>query len=293
MKRLFLFAATNILVVLTIGVILRMLGVDQYIHARAGIPYEQLIVLSLVWGSTGSVISLFLSKTIAKWSTGAVVINAPRNEDERWLLETVRELSSRAGIGMPEVAIYESPDMNAFATGAFKNSSLVAVSTGLFRGMSREEISGVLGHEVSHIANGDMITMALMQGVVNSFVIFFSRLLRLVLSQRDEDGRRGHEGLAFLAEMLAQLVLTVLGTMLCAWFSRQREFRADAGSARLGGVAPMVHALQRLAGDDPAPLPGSLKAFGISGGIGTLFSTHPPLEARIRALRNSTDRQVN
>lgn len=285
-KRFLLFALTNVAVVVTIGFVVRVLGVDRVIEANSGINYQNLLVLSLLWGMGGSFISLLLSKTMAKWSTGAHLIKTPSNSDEAWLLDTVKDLAGKAGIGMPDVAIYDAPDMNAFATGAFRNSSLVAVSTGLLRGMSRQEVEAVLAHEISHVSNGDMVTMALMQGVVNAFVIFFSRLLRLVLSSRDENGRRSNEGLAFLAEIVAQVVLTLLGSILCAWFSRQREFRADAGAAKLRGPHSMIAALQRLAQGHSAPLPGSLKAFGIAGGMGQFFSTHPPIEKRIEALQS-------
>ncbi len=285
-KRVFLFLLTNVVVMGTISVLVRVFKLDQVFSAQGGLDYGRLAGLSLVWGFTGSVFSLLISKPLAKWSTGARVITQPANEQERWLVDTVRRQVEKVGLGMPDVAIYESPEVNAFATGAFRNSALVAVSRGLLGAMSREEVEAVLGHEVSHVANGDMITMTLMQGVVNSVVIFFTFLVRFALSSRS-NGRRTSPALVALVEWVVQVALTLLGTLLCAWFSRQREFRADRGAASLEGAPSMISALERLKSGRPSPLPGSLKAFGISGNMGALFSTHPPLDRRIAALRQA------
>lgn len=282
-KRVILFLLTNAAVMVTIMVLVRLLGLDRVLLEN-GIDYPRLIGLSLVYGFSGSIISLLLSKPMAKWTAGAEVITSPRNQIEAWLLETVRRQAQSAGIDMPEVAIFHSPSPNAFATGAFKNSALVAVSTGLLENMNRDEVEAVLGHEISHVANGDMITMTLVQGVINSFVVFVTFLVRIALSSRDERGRRDSGG-AYAISMLVQLVLTLLGSIIAAWFSRQREFRADAGGASLGSRQGMINALHRLGGFSPQPLPGRLKAFGIAGPIGALFATHPPLERRIAALQ--------
>ncbi len=288
-KRITLFLVTNLAVLLVLSVVLKVLehfGVFGPGFMRA---YGPLMVMAAVMGFGGSFISLFLSKTIAKWTTGAQVIEAPRNDSEAWLLDTVRRQAERAGIGMPEVAVYDSPDMNAFATGATKNSSLVAVSTGLLQGMRREEVEAVLGHEISHVANGDMVTLTLIQGVLNTFVIFFARiiggLIDSVLSRGDEE-RRGSGIGYWVTVMFTELVLGILASIIVAWFSRRREFRADSGGADLAGTRAMVSALQRLGrGREPEQLPESLRAFGIrGGGVLSLLSTHPPLEERIRVL---------
>jgi heat shock protein HtpX len=282
-KRWILFAVTNVVVMITIGILARVTGVDRIADAN-GINYVNLIVLSGLWGFSGSIISLLASKLMAKWSTGAKVIENAQTADELWLIQTVKSLSEKAGIGMPDVAIYDGAP-NAFATGAFKNSALVAVSTGLLQAMNREEVEAVLAHEISHVVNGDMITMALMQGVVNSFVVFATQLIRIFMRGRSNNNRGGVSALGWIAEMVAQMALTLLGSLLCAYFSRHREFRADAGAASLRGAGPMIAALNRLGGMTPTPLPGRLKAFGISGGRGSLFATHPPLEERIAALQ--------
>jgi heat shock protein HtpX len=282
-KRWFLFALTNVAVMVTIGLVTRLTGVDQVFNAN-GINYRNLIIISGLWGFSGSIISLLLSKTMAKWSIGAKVIEHPQSQNEIWLTQTVRALAEKAGIGMPDVAIYDAPDLNAFATGAFRNSSLVAVSSGLLAAMTKEEVEAVLGHEITHVSNGDMITMALLQGVVNSFVVFVTQILRIVLRSRNSRG--GVSSIInFGAEIVAQIALTLLGSLICAYFSRQREFRADAGSAQLRGAGTMIAALSRLGGVTPAALPGRFKAFGISGGVGAFFATHPPLQDRIAALQ--------
>jgi len=288
MKRIVLFLATNLAVVLVLTVVLNLLGVGRAVSA-GGINVGALAVFSLVVGFTGSIISLLLSKPMARWSTGARVIDQPQNATEQWLVDTVRKLAERAGIGMPEVAVYDG-EPNAFATGAFKNSALVAVSTGLLRGMQKEEIEAVLGHEVAHIANGDMVTLTLIQGVVNTFVVFLARVVGFfvdkVLLRSDTRGPGiGYMATVFVCEILFGLVASVI----VAWFSRQREFRADAGSAKLlGSALPMQHALARLGGLAPGALPSSLNASGIAGGgggWGALFATHPPMEQRIAALQ--------
>jgi len=288
MKRIFLFLATNIAVLVVMSVILSLLGVDKFL-TRAGLNLPMLLVFSIVVGFTGSIISLLMSKTMAKWSTGARVIDTPVNSTEVWLVNTVSKLAQRAGIGMPEVAVYEG-EPNAFATGAFRDSALVAVSTGLLQGMTKEEVEAVLGHEVAHIANGDMVTMTLIQGVVNTFVVFLSRVVGYFV---DSALRRSNDnsgpGIGYMVTvMVCQIVFGIGASMIVAWFSRHREFRADAGSAKLlGGPQPMINALARLGGISSAGLPQSMAAMGISDkpGFMELFSTHPPMEQRIAALR--------
>lgn len=287
MKRIFLFLATNIAVLVVLSIVLSLLGVDRFL-AGSGLNLPMLLVFSLVVGFTGSIISLLISKPMAKWSTGAHVIDAPANSTELWLLDTVQKLSDRAGIRMPEVAVYEG-EPNAFATGAFKNSALVAVSTGLLQGMTRDEVEAVLGHEIAHIANGDMVTMTLVQGVVNTFVVFLSRVVGYVVDRaisRDNSG----PGIGYMVTvMVCQVVFGIAASMIVAWFSRHREFRADAGSAKLlGSPQPMVKALARLGGVEPSRLPESVATLGIHDkpGFLDLFSTHPPIEQRIAALRN-------
>jgi heat shock protein HtpX len=292
MKRIVLFLATNLAVVLVLTVVLNLLGVGRTVSAQ-GINVGALAVFSLVVGFTGSIISLLMSKPMAKWSTGARVIDQPQNSTELWLVNTVRQLAERAGIGMPEVAVYEG-EPNAFATGAFKNSALVAVSTGLLQGMTRDEVEAVLGHEVAHIANGDMVTLTLIQGVVNTFVVFLARVVgffvdKVLLRGNDDRGPGiGYTVTVFVCEIVFGLVASII----VAWFSRQREFRADAGSARLlGSGMPMVRALTRLGGVHAGALPQTLQAFGIAGGNKgwtALFASHPPLEERIAALRATT-----
>jgi heat shock protein HtpX len=291
MKRIILFLATNLAVVLVLTIVLNVLGVGRAV-GPGGLNIGALAVFSLVVGFTGSIISLLMSKPMAKWSTGARVIEQPANSTELWLVNTVRALAERDGIAMPEVAVYEG-EPNAFATGAFKNSALVAVSTGLLQGMNREEVEAVLGHEISHVANGDMVTLTLIQGVVNTFVVFLARVVGYfvdqVLLRGNSDERRG-PGIGYVVTVFAcEIVFGIVASIIVAWFSRQREFRADAGSARLlGSSAPMQHALARLGGLHPGDLPRSMAASGIAnsgGGWGALFSTHPPLEQRIAALQ--------
>ena len=286
MKRIFLFLLTNVAVVAVLGIVTNLLGVNHYLTAN-GINYTSLLVYAFVIGFTGAIISLLMSKTMAKTSMGLHMIDQPRNADEAWIVETVRKLATTAKIGMPEVGIYEG-EPNAFATGAFKNSALVGVSTGLLQGMTRDEVEAVLAHEVAHIANGDMVTMTLIQGVMNTFVVFLSRVIGSLV-----DGflRRGDDnsgpGIGYMiTTMVLDLVLGFLAAIIVAWFSRQREFRADAGSAQLMGQRqPMINALHRLGGMQPGALPQSMQAFGITGGLGKLFSTHPPLEERIARLQ--------
>jgi heat shock protein HtpX len=289
MKRIVLFLATNLAVVLVVSLVLNLLGVGRAVTGQ-GIDIGALAVFSLVVGFTGSFISLLLSKPMAKWSTGARVIDQPANSTEMWLVDTVRRLSERAGIGMPEVAVYEG-EPNAFATGAFKNSALVAVSTGLLQGMNRDEVEAVLGHEVAHIANGDMVTLTLIQGVVNTFVVFLARVVGYFVDKvllRSEGDR---PGIGYMVTVfVCEIAFGILASIIVAWFSRKREFRADAGSAKLlGSPVPMQHALARLGGLAPGALPQSMAASGISGsggGWGALFSTHPPMEQRIAALQS-------
>ncbi|HEU0188998.1 MAG TPA: protease HtpX [Gallionella sp.] len=291
MKRIFLFILTNLAVVFVINITLRILGVDRWLTQAGGINFNALLVMSLVIGFSGSLISLAMSKWSAKRMVGAHVIETPIDPTERWLLDTVHKQAQVAGIGMPEVAIYDAPDVNAFATGWNRDDSLVAVSTGLLHSMSRDEAEAVLAHEISHVANGDMVTLALIQGVVNTFVIFFSKLFGFfvdrVLLKNDE--RNGPGMGAFAAEIVAQLVLGVLASVIVMWFSRQREFRADAGGANLAGRNKMIAALERLkVNHEQTALPEKIAAFGISGGHGfaKLFMTHPPLDERIEALRS-------
>ena len=289
MKRIVLFLATNLAVVLVVSLVLNLLGVGRAVTGQ-GIDIGALAIFSLVVGFTGSFISLLMSKPMAKWSTGARVIDQPANPTEMWLVDTVRRLSERAGIGMPEVAVYEG-EPNAFATGAFKNSALVAVSTGLLQGMNRDEVEAVLGHEVAHIANGDMVTLTLIQGVVNTFVVFLARVVGYFIDKvllRSEGER---PGIGYMVTVfVCEIVFGILASIIVAWFSRKRDFRADAGSAKLlGSPVPMQHALARLGGLTPGALPQSMAASGISGsggGWGALFSTHPPMEQRIAALQS-------
>ena len=287
MKRIFLFIVTNLAVMLVMSIVLSVLGVSPYLQTR-GLNLTSLMIFSMVIGFTGAIFSLLISKPMAKWSTGARVIVQPMNSTEQWLLSTVNGLAMRAGIGMPEVAVYEG-EPNAFATGAFKNSALVAVSTGLLEGMTREEVEAVLGHEVAHIANGDMVTMTLIQGVMNTFVIFLSRVVGYLVDNfvlRNESDRPGVGYM--ITVILSQILFGIGASIIVAWFSRQREFRADAGSAQLlGRKQPMINALARLGGLAPGELPRSLAAAGISDSPGfmALFSTHPPFEQRIAALQ--------
>jgi len=286
MKRIILFLVTNLAVVLVLSVVLKMLGLDRAMYSQTGISYGGLLAFSAVVGFTGAIISLLMSKQMAKWSTGAHVIGQPANEPEAWLVETVRKLATTAGIGMPEVAMYEGAP-NAFATGAFRNSALVAVSTGLLQSMNKEEVEAVLAHEVAHVANGDMVTLTLIQGVVNTFVVFFARIIGSIVDRTIFRTERGTGPGYFITVIVAQILLGILASMIVAWFSRRREFRADAGSAKyLGTPSPMVNALRRLGGLEPGELPKAMSGFGITdkGGVMALFSTHPPIEERIAAL---------
>ena len=285
MKRIALFVLTNIAVMVVVGIVTSLLGVGRYTGTNTG----QLMIFSLVVGFAGAIVSLLMSKTMAKMSMGVKIIQTPANSDEAWIVETVRGFADKAGIGMPEVGIYEG-EPNAFATGAFKNSALVAVSTGLLRGMTREEVEGVIGHEVAHVANGDMVTMALIQGVMNTFVVFASRIIGSLVDGflRRGDDRSGPGIGYYVTTVVLDIVFGFLAGIVVAWFSRQREFRADAGSAQLmGNPRNMIAALQRLGGmhAEGQHMPKNLAAMGIAGSIGQLFSTHPPMEARIAALQ--------
>ncbi len=290
MKRITLFILTNLAVLVVISITLRLLGVDRVLDQSGQINFNALLTISVVIGFAGSIISLFMSKWSAKRMVGAQVISNPTDPTERWLVETVSRQASAAGIGMPEVAVYDAPDVNAFATGWNRNAALVAVSTGLLRNMSKDEIEAVLGHEISHVANGDMVTLALIQGVVNTFVIFFAKLFGILVDRilLKNDGRNGRGIGAFVAEIVAQVVLGVLASIIVRWFSRQREFRADAGGATLAGRNKMIAALEKLKlNHQQTALPEKMAAFGISGqgGVARLFMTHPPLDERIAALR--------
>jgi len=289
MKRIVLYLATNLAIVLMLSFVARLLGVDQWM-TQQGLQMGPLLVMAALMGFGGSFISLAMSKWIAKRSMGLQVVETPRTEEERWLVETVRRLAQKAGIGMPEVAWYDSPDMNAFATGMNRNAALVAVSSGLMRRMRRDEVEAVLGHEVGHVANGDMVTLALIQGVVNTFVFVLARVIGNFVDRamnRDSNGR----GMGYFATvMIAELVLGLLASIIVMWFSRYREFRADHAGATLANRDSMIGALEALKRAHTAPLPGQMAAFGISGGLGAglrkLFMTHPPLDERIAALRN-------
>lgn len=293
MKRIVLFLATNLAIIIVMSITFRLLGFEGILDKQGvNLDLNALLVFSALFGMAGSVISLLISKWIAKRSTQAHIIQTPQNETETWLVSTVGRLAQMAGIGMPEVAIYPSPAMNAFATGANRNNALVAVSTGILEQMSRDELEAVLGHEISHVANGDMITLSLIQGVINTFVIFFSRVIGFFVDRVVFKVERGYGPGYWITVIIAELILGVLASIIVFWFSRQREFRADAGGARLAGSQKMIGALKRLQqGQIQSKLPGSMAAFGISGGIGSglkkLFSTHPPLEERIAALENS------
>lgn len=291
MKRVVLFLATNLAIVLVLSVTLRLLGVERILDEQGvGLDLKSLLVFAFVFGMGGSFISLAMSKWVAKRTTGAQVLDRPSNETERWLVQTVQRQAKAAGIGMPEVAIYNAPDVNAFATGMNRNNALVAVSTGLLNSMSRDEAEAVLGHEVSHIANGDMVTLTLIQGVVNTFVIFLSRVIGHLVDRVVFKNERGHGPAFWVTTIVAELVLGILASLIVMWFSRHREFRADAGGAKLAGRQKMIAALERLARvHTPQQLPDQLAAFGISGGLAhglkRFFMTHPPLSERIAALR--------
>jgi heat shock protein HtpX len=287
LKRIILFVLTNVMVVAVLGIVASLLGVNRFLTAN-GLNLTALLGFALIMGFGGAFISLLISKPMAKWTAGLRMIDNPQNADEAWIVETVRKFADTAGIGMPEVAIFEG-EPNAFATGAFKNSSLVAVSTGLLQGMTREEVEAVIGHEVAHIANGDMVTMALIQGVMNTFVVFLSRVIGYAV---DSFLRRGNEensgpGIGYyVSTIVLDILLGFAAAIVVAWFSRQREFRADAGAAQLmGRKQPMMNALARLGGLPPGELPKSVEAMGITGAVGKLFATHPPIEERIAALQ--------
>jgi heat shock protein HtpX len=288
MKRVLLFLATNIAVMVLLSIVISILGVDRWLTAN-GIDYVSLLFLSVILGFGGSIISLFLSKTMAKWSTGAQTIDGSEGTTQYWLVQTVQKLATTAGIGMPEVCVYEGP-ANAFATGAFKNDSLVAVSSGLLESMDRDQIEAVLGHEISHVANGDMVTLTLIQGVVNTFVVFLSRVVGFFVDKAIFRTERGVGPGFYITVIVCQIVFGILASLIVAWFSRYREFRADAGSAHLLGTPqPMIAALQRLGAIESGGLPDSVKAFGINSASGMfhLFATHPPIEARIAALQQA------
>ena len=287
MKRILLFVMTNLAVMVVLGIVASLTGANRFMGAN-GLDLTTLMMFSLIMGFGGAIISLLISKPVAKWSAGVRVINQPQNVDEAWIVETVRKFADKAGIGMPEVGIFEGSP-NAFATGAFKNSALVAVSTGLLQGMTREEVEAVIGHEVAHIANGDMVTMTLIQGVMNTFVVFISRVVgyfvdKVILKNNNDGPGIGY----YVTTIVMDIVLGFVAAIIVAWFSRQREFRADAGAAQLmNRKQPMINALARLGGLTPGELPKSMAAMGIAGGIGQLFSTHPPIEERIAALQNA------
>ncbi len=294
MKRILLFVTTNIAVLLVLSIsaniLLNVLGIQQL---PGGLNIQALLIFAAVIGFGGSFISLAMSKWLAKMATGATVIEQPRNSTEQWLVETVRQQARQAGIGMPEVAVYDSPDMNAFATGMSRNSAMVAVSTGLLQAMNKDEAAAVLGHEITHVSNGDMVTLALIQGVLNTFVIVLSRVVGYVVDRVILKNDRDSMGVGFyVSSIVAQILLGVLASMIVMWFSRRREFRADAGGARLAGRDKMIAALERLkAAHEPAPLPDQMAAFGISGrrdsGFMRLFMSHPPLDERIAALKQA------
>jgi heat shock protein HtpX len=290
MKRILLFLATNLAIIFILNITLHLLGVDRILNAQGtGLNYNALLIFAAVFGMGGAFISLAMSKWTAKRFTGAQVIERPADEGERWLVETVQRQARAAGIGMPEVAIYDSPDVNAFATGMSRDNALVAVSSGLLHAMSRDEAEAVLGHEITHVANGDMVTLALIQGVVNTFVIFLSRVIGHLVDRVVFKNERGQGPAFWISTIIAELVLGILASIIVFWFSRRREFRADAGGARLAGREKMISALERLASVHPQPLPNQMAAFGIAGDIGQglrrLFMTHPPLAERIAALR--------
>jgi len=291
MKRVLLLIATNVAIMVVLSIVVSVFGLDRYL-TQNGLDLGALLVFSAVLGFGGSFISLLLSKWMAKMSMGVQVIEQPRNEAEQWLVNTVRRQAQEAGIGMPEVGVFDSPDPNAFATGANRNNALVAVSTGLLHNMRREEVEAVLGHEVSHVSNGDMVTLTLIQGVMNTFVFFLARVIGFVVDRVILKNERGAGAGYMITVIVAQLVLGILAGMIVAWFSRKREFRADAGGARLAGASSMIGALEALKRVHmPAALPEKMAAFGIRSGTPQgwqrLFMTHPPLEERIAALRQS------
>jgi heat shock protein HtpX len=288
MKRIFLFVLTNLAVMLVLSVVANLLGLDKYLAAH-GQNMGGLLLVSALFGFGGAIISLLISKWMAKRSMGVRVITRPADATEEWLLQTVRAQAGQAGIGMPEVGIFDSPQPNAFATGARRDAALVAVSTGLLRNMKRNEVEAVLGHEIAHVANGDMVTLTLIQGVVNTFVFFLARIIGEFVDKAVLRNERGRGIGYFVSVMVAQLLLGILANMIVMWFSRRREFRADQGGARAAGTGNMIAALERLKAASNEPLPAQLAAFGIKGGGGSglqrLFLSHPPLEERIAALQ--------
>jgi heat shock protein HtpX len=290
MRAFFYLALTNIAVIAVVSIVMQLFGIDR-IAAQNGIPLTATLVMCALIGFGGAFVSLAMSKSMAKMSTGAKVISEPRDQLEAWLVATVRRQAEKAGIGMPEVAIYDAPEMNAFATGMNKNSALVAVSTGLLRQMDRREVEAVLGHEIGHVANGDMVTLTLIQGVVNTFVMFLARVIGSLVDSAISGGNRDEErsgpGIGyFVVTMILQIVFGIAASMIVAWFSRRREFRADEAGAHLQSRGDMIAALQRLkAAYAPSTLPKEIAAFGISGSIGKLFASHPPLDDRIAALQ--------
>ncbi len=291
MKRILLFLATNMAILVVLTVAMQLLGIESLLNEQGTqLDLQSLLIFSAIIGFAGSFISLAISKWSAKRLTGARVIENPANETERWLVNTVKRQAQTAGIGTPEVAIYDSPDINAFATGANRNNALVAVSTGLLGRLSRSELEAVLGHEVSHVANGDMVTLTLIQGVVNTFVVFFSRIIGFLVDRLIFRTERGYGPGFFIASIAAQIFLGILASTIVMWFSRRREFRADQGGAQLAGRQNMINALERLRrSHEPSALPDSMRAMGISssraGGLRRLFMSHPPLEERIAALK--------
>ena len=293
MKRVLLFVLTNIAVLVVLGIVLRLLGVDSILAASgSGLDYWNLLIFAAVFGFGGSFISLAMSKWMAKRVTGAQVITQPRSSHELWLVDTVKKQAQMAGIGMPEVAVFDSDAPNAFATGMNRNKALVALSTGLLRTMNQREVEAVLAHEMTHVANGDMVTLTLIQGVVNTFVIFISRVVGHFVDRVILKNEEGHGLGFFITTIVAQIVFGILASIIVLWFSRKREFRADAGGARLAGTANMIDALEKLKKGVQEPLPEQMSAFGISGkpsqrGLKLLFMSHPPLEDRIEALKRS------
>lgn len=290
MKRIFLFLATNLAIVLVLSITMSLLGVEPWLNAN-GLNLTSLLIFASLFGFGGAFISLALSKWMAKKSVGAKVIVSPSTEEERWFYYIVERQSKKAGINMPEIAIYDSPEVNAFATGMNKNNALVAVSSGLLQTMTREEAEAVIGHEISHVANGDMVTLTLIQGIVNTFVIFFARVIGYLVDKVVFKTENGNSPAFFVTMLVSELILGILASMIVMWFSRQREFRADKGGAQLTHKGAMIAALKRLQSVHQQPLPDKMAAFGISGGVGSglkkLFMTHPPLEERIAALENN------
>ena len=292
MKRIALFLLTNVAVVVVLGIVASLLGVNRFLTSN-GLNLGALLGFAFIMGFGGAIISLLISKPVAKWSSGVQIIDGTGSADEAWIVETVRRFADKAGIGMPEVGIFPG-DPNAFATGAFKNNALVAVSTGLLQNMTREEVEAVIGHEVAHIANGDMVTMTLIQGVMNTFVVFLSRVIGYAVDSflnKNNENRSGPGIGYYVTTIVLDIVLGFVAAMIVAWFSRQREFRADAGAAQLmGRRQPMINALARLGGLPAGELPKAVEAMGITGGMGKLFATHPPIEERIAALQSQQPR---